>query len=62
VGQTYLPGALGIGRTSENADWGINIAKDSWAIVTRKANGVDNAEPKNPRSSIYTNDIFLRSV
>lgn len=40
----------------------MSIHKDDWAIVTRKADGGDNAEPKSPRGSIYVNDIYIRSI
>ena len=31
-------------------------------MVTRMANGGDNAEPTNSRGSIYANDMYLRST
>ncbi len=55
-------GSIGIWWKSESTTWGMSIHKDDWAIVTRKADGGDNAEPQNSRGSIYVNDIYIRSI
>ena len=34
---------------------------DDWALTTYTAAGGTNAQPGNPRSSIYTNDVYIRS-
>jgi hypothetical protein len=46
----------------ETPAWWASIHKDSWAIVTRKADGWDNFQPQNAIGSIYANDIYLRST
>ncbi|WP_041657287.1 MULTISPECIES: prepilin-type N-terminal cleavage/methylation domain-containing protein [Marinobacter] len=35
---------------------------DTWAIISRDENGVENAEPADPTASINTNDVYVRSV
>lgn len=62
IANTFINGSLWIGTHGpESSNWWMSIHKDDWAIVTRKADGGDNVEPQNPRWSIYTNDIYLRS-
>ncbi|WP_245820362.1 type II secretion system protein [Marinobacter lutaoensis] len=35
---------------------------DSWAMITRDENGVENAEPVEPTASLNVNDTYIRSV
>ena len=54
--------SIGIWWPTESNGWGLSVHKDDWAMVTRKADGGDNAEPTNSRGSIYANDMYLRST
>lgn len=61
-GSYYLdPNGTSVFRTTYDYARSFSLT-DDWAYTTYGAGWAQNAQPMNSRSSIYTNDIYLRSI